>query len=113
MGSQGKVLALLQEERDALAAWMLMKRGCRAIAMAEGESSAVRTLRLWDPDLKVVPPGEIEPLVQRHKVMAVVSGWRIPELERKKPITPSVPVFYPLVGMSEEEVRKRLHDIQH
>ena len=39
MGTQGRVVALLDDERSAAAAWMMMKRGCRVIAVAGEQGS--------------------------------------------------------------------------
>ena len=55
MGSQGKVLVVLEKDTDALAAWLIMKRGCRAFAIAEEENEAVRIVRRWDPELSSAP----------------------------------------------------------
>ena len=108
LGSQGRVLALLAEERDALAAWLIMKRGCRAIAVGEEGSPAVRTLRAWDPELKVLPPQEVGPALRRHRALAAVYGYTLAQFHRIKEVDPGMPAFFPLVGLQEKEIEERL-----
>ncbi len=48
LGSQGRALAVVQDEAGMVAAWMGMKRGCRiAVATSDGEG-LVEPLRKWD-----------------------------------------------------------------
>jgi thiamine biosynthesis protein ThiI len=112
MGSQGKVLVVLEEEKDAVAAWLIMKRGCKAIAVGKEGSGPVAVLRLWDPHMKCIPPHEMLPAIQKNRASAVVFGWGIEEIERMKAMSLSVPAFYPLVGMGPEEIASRLASIK-
>ncbi|MDD1770425.1 MAG: THUMP domain-containing protein [Methanomassiliicoccales archaeon] len=111
LATQGRALALIEEEKDALAAWLIMKRGCRVIAVAEEENRAVEVLRSWDPELKVVAPGEWPALVKENRALAVVFGYTADEVERIKEVLLPVPAFFPLVGMSGDEIRERLKHI--
>jgi thiamine biosynthesis protein ThiI len=112
MGSQGKVLVVLEEEKDAVAAWLIMKRGCKAIAVGKEGSEPVRILRLWDPHMKCIPPHELLPAIQRNRASAVVFGFGIEDIERIKATNLAVPAFYPLVGMDGEEISSRLSSIK-
>ncbi len=112
MGSQGRVVALLERERDALAAWLIMKRGCRVIAIAKQENEAVRILRRWDSDLKVVGDGELAEVAKKNRALAAVFGYGLDDFEKIKRIDIPVPAFFPLVGMSEEEIGERLRVIK-
>jgi thiamine biosynthesis protein ThiI len=111
MGSQGRVLARLERERDALAAWMIMKRGCKVIALAEGDNDAVRLARLWDPDMRVEPLRDMEQQLRSNRASALVFGYGIEDMERIKGVHVKAPVFYPLVGMPPEEIEMRLQNI--
>ena len=51
VGSQGKVIAEVGDERGMVAAWLMMKRGCRVIA--HGDADLIALLRRYDPLLKV------------------------------------------------------------
>ena len=42
MGTQGRVAAMLTDERSAAAAWMLMKRGCRVMVVGRGPGARRR-----------------------------------------------------------------------
>ena len=72
MGSQGKVVALIRDERDALAAWMMMKRGCRVLFLVENEE-AMRILERWDPEPRKVS-GPAGKAVQANKAHAIKQG---------------------------------------
>jgi thiamine biosynthesis protein ThiI len=112
MGSQGKVLAVLEEEKDAVAAWLIMKRGCRAIAAADEGSEALRTLRRWDPDMRCVPPSEAQAIAAKGRVSAVVHGYGVRDMERIKALSWPVPAFFPISGMDDAEVARRLESIR-
>jgi len=112
LGSQGKVVALLEKERDAVAAWLIMKRGCRVIGLGDEGSPAVRTLRAWDPELKVFSPGEMTEAIWRHRALGAVFGLVLEEFDRIKAIEVPVPAFFPLVGMGEKEIEERWERIR-
>jgi thiamine biosynthesis protein ThiI len=112
LGSQGKVIVLLETERDALAAWLIMKRGCRAIAMGEEGSSPVRVLNAWDPSLKVLAPSELSEVVRRYRAHAVVFGYTLENFDQIKGLSLPVPAFFPLIGMDDAEIDERLRRIK-
>jgi len=109
MGSQGKVLAVLEKEEDSVAAWLVMKRGCRCVAM--GHQGAIDILKRWDPDLRVVEPMDPAEAAIHYRASAVVYGLSIKDIERISKLNMSVPVFYPLIGMENDEINKRLASI--
>ncbi|MCE5295643.1 MAG: THUMP domain-containing protein [Euryarchaeota archaeon] len=109
MSSQGKVLAVLENERDSVAAWLIMKRGCRCVVM--GHQGAIDILRRWDPELKVVEPSDPAEAAVKYKAAAVVYGLGVNDIKRISTLNMSVPVFYPLVGMDDEEIERRLASI--
>jgi thiamine biosynthesis protein ThiI len=111
LGSQGKVVAVVRDERDALAAWMLMKRGCRAIALAGPDSGPVDILRRWDPKMKVAD-GKLEKVMGDHKALAAVYGYGLGDMETIKALPSDHPSFFPLMGMSEDEIKNRLDAIK-
>lgn len=111
MGSQGRVLALLENDRDALAAWLIMKRGCRIIGVASEENEAVRILKEWDPEMRVIAPGDWADLLAKHRAAAVVFGLTLDDFENLKKERVPAPAFFPLIGMSGEEIERRLKEI--
>jgi thiamine biosynthesis protein ThiI len=106
MGSQGKVVAVVQEDRDALAAWMMMKRGCRVFISSASEDAAA-LLKPWDPKLKIVS-SDLTKALRETRAQATVYGYGIRDIDRIKGLSSSVPAFFPLVGMTEDEVAARL-----
>ncbi|MEI6797175.1 MAG: THUMP domain-containing protein [Methanomassiliicoccales archaeon] len=112
MGSQGRVLVVLEDEKDAVAAWLIMKRGCKAIAVGKEGSTAVDVLRLWDPLMKCIPAHELGPALQKHKASAVVYGYGVQDIALMRSLHLPVPAFYPIVGMDGEEIAKRLASIK-
>ena len=112
LGTQGRVLAVLDKDRDALATWLIMKRGCRAIGVGDRESGAAKLLREWDPDMKFVELEDIVSLARQHRALAVVYGYTLDQFEKIKTVSIPVPAFYPLVGMSEKEIEERLQAIR-
>jgi thiamine biosynthesis protein ThiI len=112
LGSQGKVVVLLEQERDALAAWIIMKRGCRAIALGQDDSAAAKLLRAWDPTLKVSSAMDLAEALKRHKALAAVFGYTLEDFEKIKEVNLPVPAFFPLVGMDSKEIEERLERIR-
>ena len=49
-GSQGDVSAVAEDEEGMVAAWLLMRRGCRVRVV--GPDAVVASLRKWDPNLE-------------------------------------------------------------
>ena len=112
LGSQGKVVAVVEDERGALAAWMLMKRGCRATILSAEGSTAAGLLQRWDPRLRVVQGVDIRRALRDSKALAAVYGYGLKDMERIKALPSDHPSFFPLVGMTEEEVSARLAAIK-
>jgi thiamine biosynthesis protein ThiI len=112
MGSQGRAVALLEEERDALAAWLIMKRGCRVIGIGQEDSEPVRVLRRWDPEMRLVPPGDLADLVKRHRAVAAVFGYGIQDFQKIKTISIPAPAFFPVIGMTKQEIEERIAAIR-
>lgn len=112
MGSQGKVLAMVENERDALAAWMLMKRGCQVIVLSPTVEGPFEMLRAWAPKLKVIVGSDRSRALRSTKALAMVHGHSLREMDRIKEL-PSEPLsFFPLVGLSEGEIKERLAKVR-
>lgn len=112
MGSQGKVVAVVETERDALAAWMLMKRGCRVFVSTPSEDGPASMLKAWDPRLKVFVGREVQGVLHDVKALATVHGLGIDDIDKIRELGSNAPAFFPLVGMTEAEVRDRLASIR-
>jgi thiamine biosynthesis protein ThiI len=112
MGSQGKVVALVETDRDALAAWMLMKRGCRVFVSTPSEDGPAAILRAWDPRLKVFVGKGPQRVLHDVKALATVHGYGIEDMDRIKELANGPPAFFPLIGMTDEEIEERLAAIR-
>lgn len=112
MGSQGKAVAVVEDERDALAAWMLMKRGCRVIVHAPSPFAPFFLLKEWDPKLKVVISSDLPRTVRESKALAVVYGCTLQEMEAIRALPSEPPAFFPLMAMEEDEVLKHLEKVR-
>jgi thiamine biosynthesis protein ThiI len=114
LGTGGKVLAWVDNMDSAVAAWMLMKRGCRAHIVGVG-SKYIDALRAWDLHLRVHEPTEGENaafLIQRHGIEAVVKGLRIVDFETKqKKNELGLPTFYPVIGLAEDNIERYWSEI--
>jgi thiamine biosynthesis protein ThiI len=109
LGTQGRILGIVNNERGAAACWLMMKRGCKVIVSTDDEDLIMR-LRDWDPNIKVVDPApisEANELAHRLKAEGVVFGWRIDDLEKYQSQLgeASMPIFHPLIGMDDVAVR--------
>lgn len=94
VGSQGKVIAEVGDERGMVAAWLMMKRGCRVIA--HGDADLIALLRRYDPLLKV---GDGNP-----QALGYVLGTTLDGLDAVDVSSYDVPVYFPTIGMSDDEV---------
>jgi thiamine biosynthesis protein ThiI len=106
LGSQGRMLALVDGERGMVAAWMMMKRGSKVTVVATDGSEWIEPLRKWDLHLKVQRIARMDELreiskLNRAEVLAV--GWTLEELESRKGEVPEeLTVFHPAVGLTDE-----------
>ena len=110
MGTQGRVVALLDGENGAVAAWMMMKRGCRVIAAGAGDGAkkAMAMLLPWVPGLTLheISDSSLDGLTKfarRKKAEAIILGSTYDELDKGIPKA-AIPVLFPLCGLSDAEL---------
>jgi len=107
LGSQGRALAVVQDEAGLVAAWMGMKRGCRiAVATSDGQGVA-EPLRKWDVRLKVLglpADGNLGEIVRIARAEAVFLGTRWDTFDPKNRTPLDVHIFEPVIGLREEEI---------
>lgn len=107
LGSQGRALAVVDGESGMVAAWMAMKRGCRVVASAPPGSAEVEALRRWEPGLKTLEPANSErwdELVRVARAGAVFLGTRAIAFDPGDRPKISVPLFEPLIGLTDAEI---------
>ena len=110
--------ALLDDERSAAAAWMMMKRGCRVIAADGGKESgrALEMLLPYVPELKLHEIADNSPeglarFARRKKAEAIILGMGYEELESGIPGT-GMPILFPLCGLSENDINAMIKKIK-
>lgn len=95
IGSQGRVLAYVDDDRGLVSAWMMMKRGCRVVVKGSGD---VESLRQYDPSMKVTESD------YPRNILGYVMGHDLDDLEGFDASAYEFPVFFPTVGMTDEQV---------
>ena len=107
LGSQGRVVAEVNDDRGLLSAWLMMKRGCRAIVHGTHDTSL---LKAYDPSLKVVEENERERY--RKDILGNVLGTSVEDLKDVDVSAYPVPVYFPTIGMSDLEVTETLNALR-
>ena len=102
VGSQGKVLARIDDDRGIVSAWLMMKRGCRVIASGSADWSC---LKQYDPLMKEG--------MEHRQALGYVLGTSLDNLDSVDVSQYKLPVFYPTVGMTDEEVADILATIEN
>ena len=117
LGVAGRLVALVDGERGALGAYLMMKRGCRvSLAVPPGGERLVRDVLLrFDPaaaltslgDQPPAWPGALGTLVQGSHADGVVLPLRVEEYPDARATWGETVVFSPTVGLLDEEVSSR------
>lgn len=120
LGTQGKVVVAFQDDggRSAAAAWLLMKRGCRAHVAVRGAGGEwLKSLGNWDVSLPVHSvDGDLwaGALAVARKVRAdalVSPGGPEPSMHEAAKAA-GLPVFYPLFGLGGDEIDKAIRAVK-
>jgi len=112
LGSQGRALSVVDSENGLASTWLMMKRGCSMLIMTT-DRSLTDPLEKWYPNIKTVNPlADPFQLARTSQCIGVTLAWRLDEIGKNGPLKGDLPVFYPLVGMSEEEVRSLIGRIR-
>ena len=95
--SQGKVIAVAEDVRGMVSAWLMMKRGCRVVLTTD---TYFDVLHQYDPMLKLLKgPGN-----GGRNVLGYVMGNTLETLCEVDVTQYDLPVFFPTVGMPDDEV---------
>ena len=129
LGTQGRILALIDNFESILAAWQLMRRGCRIVFVNVNESNTdILNLFIdnWfaESDVSMIDPDEsslyetLAKIASERNCDAVVTGHVIykdfqKELSdimlMKKHI--NLPILHPLISMEKEDINKKCKEI--
>ena len=108
MGSQGRVMCQMTDDRrSVVSAWTMMRRGCRVIVTGDGDTSV---LEMYDPSLRRLSGNESKSFMS--DLLAKVSGASVDTVSDYDYGDYSLPVFFPTVGMTEEETSDLLAHIR-
>ncbi len=120
LGTQGKVAVLLSDTASAVAAWLMMRRGCSVVAIHAGDMGSAPidltdALKRWglNPNVVVLPvcsgkvtkEGLIEAastVARRKKMRVLVTGDTIDS----RLVTGDLPLLRPVCGLAPEEIRR-------
>ncbi len=104
VGCQGKVIADITGDRGIVSAWLMMKRGCRIICKGDND---IELLRQYDSFIKV--------LNNRNEkdALGIVMGLDLEDITSFDASAYELPVFFPTMGMSDEEVSEYMGIIRN
>jgi thiamine biosynthesis protein ThiI len=126
LGTQGNVIALLDDPHSLLASWYIMKRGCRPIFVTTDTHtmSAIQSFTAqWniDAEIVVVPQGknryeQLKNITVDHNCYAVVTGHSLytpHSLSAIKTLKEyiSYPILSPLLAMDTKEIHQKCNDV--
>ena len=98
VGTQGKVIAELDgSDRSVVSAWLMMKRGCRVLIKSDSDYSM---LSQYDTYLRPYDLQKDDP----KKMLGYVSGADLDSIKDIDVTQFPIPVFFPTVGMTDDEV---------
>jgi len=98
LGSQGKVIAEVDDVRGIVSAWLMMKRGCRTYVRT---SIDVSLLKGYDPNLKVIDGDDVP-----NNILGIVKGTSFDNTEGLDVTSTDLPVYFPTIGMTDERVNE-------
>ncbi len=111
VGSQGKIAAYVEDERDFLAAWLIMRRGARLYIICEDQELLER-LRKWDVSIKEIrseSTADLSSIDFPEKAQALVVGETISDRSK---IDTDLMVLRPLIGFTEDRIEDMLSRIE-
>ena len=121
LGVEGRVLAIVTEKSDLVAAWLMMKRGCEILPVIKGDPLVISPLRPFMYGnkydcivVKALESKTISKLIEEFKCLGIcVGGYGknvISLLSSFRDI--NVPVYMPDAFLPEEMYRKILNMLQ-
>ena len=112
MGTQGRILSVVESERGLASTWLMMKRGCSVLVAAE-DQNLLLPLSAWNPHLRTADlDRDLFAQATSNECMGIAFDWTLEEIQTKGAQKGDLPVFYPLVGMKEEDVKGLLARIR-
>ena len=129
-GTQGKTLALIDSSQSILAAWYIMRRGCKILFVNTGKSNTDTLnsfITNWhvDSDIRIVDAKGTKLYETLNKIAcektcdAIVTGhvlydnpqYELSDIKLLKRLT-KLPILHPLIAMEEGEIHKKCKEIE-
>jgi len=108
LGSQGKVVCLVDDKRGALAAWFIMKRGCSPVFAYRKKKLKILDRWLHGVEAKWIKVKELKDLdrvAKDNKALAIV----LPNtLKKNLTVDTECLILEPLITFTEKEIRTKL-----
>lgn len=115
-GTQGRIIALISDDaHSGIAAWMMMRRGCEIIAVHTGNSSRKILEILNGCSPRKIKEHEIketyeiyktlEDIAEKESAHGIVTVDNIEKFIKLKEHL-KIPIYWPLVGLGEDEIDK-------
>jgi adenylyl- and sulfurtransferase ThiI len=102
VGSQGSVLALIENDASVLAALLVMKRGCSIVPVTM-QDAGLSLLEAFSPSPLAPEKGrDIGALLAKHKAQALVLN---DTLDNQRQVSLNALLLRPLSGMNAEDVQ--------
>lgn len=111
LSSQGKLAAYVEDKYNFMATWLMMKRGARTYVYHPPSSDWGERLEKWDPNLRRFEKGKMEEMLNDdlpEEIEGIILGDRLEDHEKREH---ELPLFYPLIGFTEERVEGTLDEI--
>jgi adenylyl- and sulfurtransferase ThiI len=124
LGTQGRILALIEDTASLLAAWYLMRRGCNVIAANMkilNDESIHSFFNHWYTDAEIIPVDpktknffdQLRTIASKKNCNALVTGHTLEEpicslatiAQLKKQSI--IPILTPLIAMTPEELQRQ------
>jgi len=109
VGVEGTVAALIQNEKDVIATYLIMKRGCDVIALTNNTQLAKKLL-ISTPHLEIIEfkkdwTDALKEAIEKHNAKAFVSGENLKNLtDLEKDI--NLPILRPLIGIDDNKIKE-------
>lgn len=107
VGSEGTVLALIDNSASLLAALLMLQRGCNVIPVSFSEIQHPILAKYGALAPRLIKEGEIDFIAKDANAKAVVVGQLIDNVSDVKT---SLVILRPLVGLSEKQVNEKLNE---
>lgn len=127
LGIEGEIMALIEDRASVVAAYLMMKRGCRIFPIYVGlnpneVSEGINVLKKYQPDIKLFELRDsqiknrekkierVSKISRKLGLNALAVGNTVEELENKVKDS-DITILYPNCGFSEEEVLMKYSEI--